>query len=155
MCEILFSSTDIRLKDDDFTLEEYSKLNLKTYRTCCMVLFHDCSDESNFASKIWNDIMKSVAGPLFMSCDLVSNKKVSSIMASPGQNPGQPWINLSRVPIIFVYRNGILEGVYNGIISKPELINYAATMACNTEYHECIIKPLNIPMAQNSNITIE
>ena len=138
----LFRVPDILpLTDNDFTLDQKEKLNLKA-QECCLVLFHENDELSVKLWEIWQRVALQVAGPRFMKCDLISNKGVASAMTNaPRGIVSESWISKVRIPVIFVYRDGKPEGVYNDIVSEQKLIVYASRIACDPLYHECQIVP--------------
>jgi len=140
MEEILFGSNVTKITDDDFTLNETIKLNLKNIKVCCLVLFYDSNICSREMAKIWNKISSQVAGSLFLSCDLMQSKQVAITMRNYQQNPSQEWINLTKIPLILVYTNGVPKGVYNDIYEEGPLLRFVADFACTREL-EREIKP--------------
>ena len=142
MTEVLFGTGTTQLTANDFTVNESVKMNLVTHKECCLVFFHYEDERSNYTAKIWNDVVSSTASAVFLSCDLIKNRQIASIMnSSASVNPSQSWINLSKIPLIMVYRRGIPVGVYNGIIDQGELLGYVSRIACDERYIECIIRP--------------
>lgn len=141
MQEVLFASTVGKLTDNDFTLNETAKLNLKNTKMCCMILFHDRSPVSMYMADIWNKISSQVAGGIFYSCDLISNKQVAITIRNPSENPSQEWINLSKIPLILIYSKGIPKGVYNGIYQEIPLLQYASSLNCDSGILEKSVNP--------------
>lgn len=142
----LFVQQRIRvLTYNDFELNSGTVLSLKD-KSCCLVLFHDNSVNSQKLAAIWTSLVTKVVGPIFASCDLMNEPQVVQAFNKVGLDRDNPlsWLNLKRVPLIVTYRDGFPIGAYNGVISESMIMSYASQMVCSPDYHEQTIVT-NIP----------
>jgi hypothetical protein len=139
----LFAQQRIRfLANTDFELNSGTILSLKD-KSCCLVLFHDNSSNSQKLATIWTSLVTKVVGPIFASCDLMNDPEVVQAFNKVSMDRDNPlsWLNLKRVPLIVTYRDGFPVCAYNGIISESMIMSYASELVCSPDYHERVIMP--------------
>ena len=149
---IIMSDNIHRLTAADFNMEQKAKISLK-YDDCMLVLFHVENKESYQMAQIWTAVARQIAGPIFASINLLTEKKVVEAftqLKSDGSNPLH-WAALRQFPFILVYRQGWPVAVYNGPREVQAIIDYALTLACEAGYYE----PMQIGGSMQADERIE
>lgn len=135
----LFPQINIKnLSDSDFNLNSNEKITLVEKRIS-LVLFNDNSDESVHFLNILKSVCKQVPGPVFCSCDILSQSGIKTAFLDICQDDTSSYQKFTchGFPILIIYKNGIPQKLYSGIIDEDSLLLFCSTLIPfkNVEIH--------------------
>lgn len=136
--QTLFAQDAVKqLNLGDFDTESRERLLLK-HKGCYLILFYGENTESLDLVKVWRLAAAQVAGPIFGAVNLMAERKLAEVFTAVRGDSDSPfhWASLRGIPYILVYRNGWPVAAYNGERAVQPLIDYALTLACESNYRE-------------------
>lgn len=138
--QTLFAQDAVKqLTSADFTVNKQSRIKL-VYEDCYLILFYGNNQESDDLLQVWQSAAAQVAGPIFASVNLFTEKAVATAFTQIRSESDNPlnWAGLRGIPFILVYRQGWPVGFYNGPRETETIIDYSLELACSASYKETI-----------------